>query len=325
MSAGARRASPPAERSADRRKHHRDGDGRARNRNRADHPAADQARPAEEHQPGQGPREGTEGQGAQGCPATIERAAARPDLGDRSQPAHAGGQGPVRRAGHRIARAGPGRHAVAVDRRRRAVLSAGQRQGDQPGAAAAEGSPRTRRARGPGRARTGRVRPRARHDPVPRHRTPRAGSGRQLDRGRHPQTGRRGSAAAAEHAASRRHPGAAGAGRREPAGTAAGRRPSRDGRPGAGTGGPQRRAAAPGSPRSGGRPARRCRCRTARTEPAASRPRSGPRTSGRTVGRTAGAAPLPGPQPVARRPPAAAPAPAEQFGPVTATAPGAPT
>ena len=292
-------------------------------RYRADHPAADQARPAEERQPGEGAREGAKSQGAQGCPAPVARAAPRPDLGDRPQPAHAGSQGAVRRAGHRIARAGPRRHAVAVDRRRRAVVSAGQRQADQSGAAAAEGSARARRARGPGRARPRRVRPRARHDPVPRHRAPRAGSGGKLDRRRHSQTGRRRSAAAAQHAAARRHPRAARTGRREQAGTAAGRRSSRDGRPGARTW--PACSAAPAAAARHLRPIRqpsrwRCRCRTARTEPAASRPRSDPRS--RRPHRWPAVAAAAAPQPPAAP---AAPAPAEQFGPVTATVPGAPT
>ena len=75
-------------------------------------------------------------------------------------------QGAVRRPGHRITGPGAWRHAVAVDRRRRTLLPAGQRPRDQSGAAAAEGSAGTRRARGAGRARAGRGGPRPRHDPV---------------------------------------------------------------------------------------------------------------------------------------------------------------
>ena len=54
-----------------------------------------------------------------------------------------------------------------------------------------------------GRARTGRGGPQPRHDPVSRHRASRAGSRRELDRGRQPQTRAGGAAATAERQAAR--------------------------------------------------------------------------------------------------------------------------
>ena len=100
----------------------------------------------------------------------------------------------------------PRRHAVAVDRRRRALVPVGPCAGDQSGAAATEGSAGARGARGAGRAGAGRGRAQPRHDPVEGHRAPGAGSVGQLDRRRHTQTRPGRCPATAEHAAARGRP-----------------------------------------------------------------------------------------------------------------------
>src|SRR6202012_6194494 len=104
--------------------------------------------PTEERHPGQGPGEGAEGQEAQGWSDPAAGTPAQPAHVDRPAPADFGGQSPVRRIGHRLARRRARSHVVAVHRRRRALLSAGQRTSAHRVAAAAKGSARTRRPRG---------------------------------------------------------------------------------------------------------------------------------------------------------------------------------
>ena len=155
----------------------------------ADHagrPAGRASGPREERHPGQGPGQGAESEGAQGCSAATAGAPARSSW-RRSTCGRAPWPPRSRSSCWSSVSlgAGLGSHAVAVHRRRRALLSAGQRPSAHRIAAAGKGSARARRAGGAVRAGVGRGGPRPGHDPDPRHRTPGPGSRRQLGGGRH--------------------------------------------------------------------------------------------------------------------------------------------
>ena len=177
--------------------------------NQPHRPAGRAAGAAQEHESGQGPGQGAESQGAQGRSSSPERTFGRPAGVDRPAAPHIGEQGSVRRIGHRCARRRAGSHAVVVHGLRRALLPVEPRPREEPAAATAEGGAGTRCARGGIRTGAGGGGPQAGHDPDARHRAPGPGPVRELGGRRHAQAGRRGSAATAEHQASRTRPAAA--------------------------------------------------------------------------------------------------------------------
>src|SRR5690606_13599135 len=163
-------------------------------------PARRRPRPARQQQRREGPCEGPQSEGSQSGTAATAATADRPAGIDRPRSAQLAQPGAVRGTGDRVAGAGAGRHPVVVHRSGGAVLSARRRAGDESGSAATEGTSRTGGAGGAGGAGPGRGGPRTGHDPLSGHRTAGAGSGRELDRGGHSETGRRSATATAEHA-----------------------------------------------------------------------------------------------------------------------------